>query len=614
MERTTDYTRCPVHYNLLKPKYYNGFNVWYCKRCAVYYSKGKNGSMTSHVTIQGTPILFNENLVLISKEALLAEQKKAEEQRKEKERKEAERREQEEQQKKAEEQRKKREEVRQFNEHYRRLPAAPEWLICPIHHERLLSKKATLDFAGTIVHTFVGYCQPCDTMYINDLQTALLGDTVFLGKRVTWIPFRFKNGISNLKLRMKTKNIAMVQTKAALEKPNTFIITATAVITLQDRGAVEVDGYYIASEQQFYTTPQILFSRILLKECDQLQISDPQKLIQHYTHCRQFRSQQESIKKQVDRTLKKTVYTLPLLKGDDKHCPFCYQEIHRCGLINIAIYHEKVAIKTRRISCLFCRHCKIPFISLPQEMAILNVISPQMIYVFDARACANPQELLQRATHKYKRRPDQVTKTAPLPLEKELEEGKPLPNLSYGPENSKVYVYKDKCHCSACQKKYGQNTIRNRAALVKTTTGETVKVNVEFCVGCGRYFMNITSLNQYRKRYGSLLMECMMDTDAFYTNSAWLGFAPDTILSRCGYSVKEGIPRTHREAVLAYVLDSGKATKYEVLEIISRFINLRSAYLPAACERWQEDLLFVNEYKIHTQQVVEGLKFQPARK
>lgn len=599
MERTTDYARCPVHNTLLEPDHYLGINVWHCAKCNTYYAKGKAGSMTSNITINGVPILFKEDLVTISKEVLVEQQKAAEE--------------------------------RQFMEQYERLPESSELLICPIHQKMLLSKKATLTFDGIKVTTPIGYCCHCDTLYMNNLQTALLGDTIFLKKRVTWMPIRFKHREDaskspNIKVNIKTNSIVIVLSKRDIRISPKFIAPAVAQITLQRGILANIDGYYVASTQQFYATAGALFSQILFEERKQLQIADPKNLLRKYI---QPISQQKSIKnrrendakkqkaldkqKTANKALETLFYTQPLLKGDDKHCPFCHQELHHRRL-NMVVYHNKIAASTLLAPCLFCERCQVPFISLTQEIRALNRLKPRMIYVFDAKTCANAQELLQRATQKYRKRPDTIKNVTQLPLEKELEEGRPLPNLSFELKTSRVLVYANNCHCTACHKKYQQNTIRNRAALVKTVEGKTVKINVEFCVGCGRYFINITSFQQYRRKYGPILLECEMDQELVNHNQVWFDFAPDTVLSRCGYSVKKGIPRTHREAVLAYILDSGKATKYEILEIISKFIRLRSGYLPEACERWRQDMEFVNQYKIQSQEVVEGLTFQKAGK
>ena len=101
-----------------------------------------------------------------------------------------------------------------------------------------------------------------------------------------------------------------------------------------------------------------------------------------------------------------------------------------------------------------------------------------------------------------------------------------------------------------------------------------------------------------------------MEPELYQTNSSWLNFQPDSILSRCGYSVKEGISQNYRQTVLAYILDSKKATKHEILEMISGFIRIRHNRMPGACRRWEEDLLFVSPYKIQNQQQVPGLSFK----
>lgn len=69
---------------------------------------------------------------------------------------------------------------------------------------------------------------------------------------------------------------------------------------------------------------------------------------------------------------------------------------------------------------------------------------------------------------------------------------------------------------------------------------------------------------------------------------------------------------TDRQTVLAYILDSGRASKHEILELITRFIQIRHTRMPAACKRWEEDLLFVSRYQIQRQPQVKGLTFRRA--
>jgi hypothetical protein len=176
-------------------------------------------------------------------------------------------------------------------------------------------------------------------------------------------------------------------------------------------------------------------------------------------------------------------------------------------------------------------------------------------------------------------------------------------NLSYGlPQDKKVNLYSLFCHCSACIEKYGTDTIVDCNALVATRKGALERVTVQFCQGCGRYFMNYATFEAYNKRYGGILCECTFsNVNGQYENE--FGFAPDSILSRCGYSVKAEISQDERQCILQFILDSGRASKWELQELMSRFINIRMNMpsMQGAIERWKEDIAFVADYKADAQ-------------
>ena len=139
---------------------------------------------------------------------------------------------------------------------------------------------------------------------------------------------------------------------------------------------------------------------------------------------------------------------------------------------------------------------------------------------------------------------------------------------------------------------------------MSTISGKTVPVNVQYCNRCGCYYMNVRTYKDYCNRYGHLLLEIHY-TEEFTTGSynSFRGFAKDSILSRCGYSVKQGIPATTRQKILIYIMESKRATKWQIIDLISGFISLNSSLprMSGAVDRWSEDLTFVNNYKLGSQ-------------
>ena len=136
-----------------------------------------------------------------------------------------------------------------------------------------------------------------------------------------------------------------------------------------------------------------------------------------------------------------------------------------------------------------------------------------------------------------------------------------------------------------------------------------------YCKGCGQYFISLSALRQYKQFYGGLLAEFHFASDVSTDVYGQFHFAPDSILSRCGYTVRSGVREQYRHAILSYLLDSGKARKYEIIEKINSFIRLRehNPIYANACDRWRKDVQFVSNYHIDRQKFIGGVVFKPGK-
>ena len=171
------------------------------------------------------------------------------------------------------------------------------------------------------------------------------------------------------------------------------------------------------------------------------------------------------------------------------------------------------------------------------------------------------------------------------------------------PPHGIIYLFSKKCHCSNCDKKgYGSNIYSN-TALVKTKTGFGVPITVQCCGWCGRVYMNYQMYKTYDKKYGGLEFRAELVASEAEEAVEEFGFAADSFLSRNGYSVKEDVPKSSRQAVLANILDTHIATKQEIIEKITEFINLRrnDYRMKGAIARWEEDIAFVADYHAGSQ-------------
>lgn len=189
-----------------------------------------------------------------------------------------------------------------------------------------------------------------------------------------------------------------------------------------------------------------------------------------------------------------------------------------------------------------------------------------------------------------------------------LDDGR-LPDLTKISRYKAVYVYAEKCTCKICFNRYRVDTIIDKTANVSTKAGKMVEINIQYCDSCGQFFMNYESLKAYQKIYGELdirLLYSSIDND----EDGDSGFAYDSILSRNGYSVRKGIPRTTRQRVLRRILDENISTKHEIIKLLTQFIKIGKNRFPDACRRWQEDILFVNQYHIDDQENVGVMKLE----
>ena len=175
-------------------------------------------------------------------------------------------------------------------------------------------------------------------------------------------------------------------------------------------------------------------------------------------------------------------------------------------------------------------------------------------------------------------------------------------NLSFIPADNVIQLYSLRCHCGHCLNRFNQDTIVDCTAYVNTKRGKEVPVTVQYCSGCGSFFMNYDVYEGYQAKYGALQFECRLERSA-YENDMDIGFADTSFLSRAGYSVKASVSQRRRQIILKGLLDSGNYSKWEITEKISEFIQLRknNPDMRDAIKRWEEDIAFVADYDADNQ-------------
>lgn len=188
-------------------------------------------------------------------------------------------------------------------------------------------------------------------------------------------------------------------------------------------------------------------------------------------------------------------------------------------------------------------------------------------------------------------------------------------NLSYIPAGNVIQLYSLRCHCSKCFNRFDQDTIIDCTAYVNTKSGREVPVTVQYCSGCGSFFMKYDVFVGYQAKYGALSFECKLEQSEF-EDDVDFGFADTSFLSRAGYSVRASVSQRRRQIILKELLDSGKYTKWEITEKISEFIKLRknNPDMRDAIKRWEEDIAFVADYDADNQTRVGRASFKQGGK
>ena len=346
------------------------------------------------------------------------------------------------------------------------------------------------------------------------------------------------------------------------------------------------------------------------KSYEQKRIKDLQRETKIFKQ-QQFETRTPEPESEIPNFVKDNIFLqIPTFQNATRSCPYCSTSFRKMFPIRYYAFQENepTIMYTHARACM---KCKVVLMDENRMDEVRRQANGKNIFTLKAESYQTPQALMNAVLEYPKQKLENSKNSTPLPFDKDIER---IENLSSIKRH--ILIYAHNCHCHTCNKKYQTNTIRNRTAVVQTISGETINVNVMFCAGCGRYYMNLKAFEEYRKVYKGLLFECVFSADIPSKDSAWFGFAPDSILSRCGYNVKAQTSEDYRRAVLRYILDSGKATKYEIIEKLSDFIELRvnRANMSEAIEKWAADIHYVSQYQISQQQKVYGLEFKQGGK
>lgn len=377
----------------------------------------------------------------------------------------------------------------------------------------------------------------------------------------------------------------------------------------------------------------------LRKRCDVLKkIQFPFNIQEKSTPANSFISTTQKKINELDSGTKnlsrELLYSIPCLLNVNIYpyrCPYCDTQIIKKQEIHFLLYRNNQAFTGMSYNVSYCKNCNIPVISQSELNSIKEIASkrhkstPSVINIFNYPS----KKGLIKDTLKEIRYPENDKKRtySPLSLSKldpgiesklpynKSTWGNSLPNLTHVTASKELLIYTKKCSCRKCEEKYKIPTTLSRTAEVYSIDGSLCKVNVQFCMGCGQYFMDSRSLISYSRLYKKFDFKYIISDDA-KSNEPKVGgyFAESSILSRNGYNVKAKTSRTYRQDILACLMMYHITEKHEIIELLNQFIWFHEKTHPAACDRWMEDIEFVNNFNIDNQEYAGLLKMRQGGK
>lgn len=180
-------------------------------------------------------------------------------------------------------------------------------------------------------------------------------------------------------------------------------------------------------------------------------------------------------------------------------------------------------------------------------------------------------------------------------------------NSRFDQSHHTLYVFSGNPKCTT------EHNVKCVTAIITGVRGEIIKLNVNYCSDCCRFFIKLSEYEHYMDKYGILPIR-MTKIDGETLSTGYFR-KQHSDLMLCGYNVSsgEGLTEAYRQLLLAHLLDSGVFSKYEIITHLDMLINTngRSERNHIAKRKWQSDLDFVRDYQINNQQHVRIEDIKP---
>lgn len=165
-----------------------------------------------------------------------------------------------------------------------------------------------------------------------------------------------------------------------------------------------------------------------------------------------------------------------------------------------------------------------------------------------------------------------------------------------------LYIHRGKIICDS----NGHDVISVTAEVPVGSTGETVEININYCLTCDRCFINNTVYEWYRNN-GLLpaIRLARVKQDGTYPSEYETELAEESPLHLLGYNVsrQDDYSDEYRQHLLGEIMDCGVLSKHQIENYLSLFIQTNSSRenMKLAVSKWKKDLEFVEFYRINRQ-------------
>lgn len=148
-----------------------------------------------------------------------------------------------------------------------------------------------------------------------------------------------------------------------------------------------------------------------------------------------------------------------------------------------------------------------------------------------------------------------------------------------------------------CQQQY--HLVSSRRVEFSFYDKPNKQYNIMRCSHCSRYQVTLSELNEIFETYGVPHCQIKYIKQGAHGEAKFLDFAETSTFYDMGYTVSQsaGLSTEQRQSILKNAIDSGKASKYEVLSFLRQRmdINGMKGGNELASRKWKEDYEYIRQ-------------------